>query len=162
MKNLKRSILIVFATASLFSCSKKVQTFQFGNQPYLPASTQNNVKTVENTISANTETNIITESPVNEAIAAAKLITTQPSKTQFSEKPNFKQRVLQKVIAKKIQKLEKKGGLDDKMKLGIVIALIGLLFIVIGSLISNLLGFLGVLALLIGLVIILLVALDMI
>ena len=166
MKNLTKTVIVAFAVSSLFSCSKKMQAFQFGNTP--SQTTYSSTSEVSDSkISASIQDaseNIILQNP---AIITAKNITTPISSTS-EVKPSFKQKLAQKIIAKKIQKLEKgRGGMSDKMKLGLVIALVSLLVLIIvaagllGGL-SNLFWLLGGLGLLTGLLIMLLALLEVI
>jgi hypothetical protein len=167
MKNLTKTILIAFIASSLFSCSKKMQAFQFGNNP----ATTNSSTNTDFKASASLEDDSKISMIENPAVIAAKTITSSKpnaSETTISEvKPSYKQKLAQKIIAKKIQKLEKKGGMNDKMKLGLVIALVSLLVLIIvaagllGGL-SNLFWLLGGLGLLAGLLIMLLVLLEVI
>jgi len=167
MKNLTKSIIIAFVASSLFSCSKKMQAFQFGNTP-AQISYANTTAPSDSKVSASIED--VSEISIieNPAIIAAKNIIASKSSTS-EVKPSFKQKVAQKIIAKKIQKLEKKGrgGMNDKMKLGLVIAAVSLLVLIIvaagllGGL-SNLFWLLGGLGLLAGLLIMLLALLEVI
>lgn len=170
MKNLTKTIIIAFAVSSLFSCSKKMQAFQFGNSPAQTYSSTNALS--DSKVSASIENVSETSIIENPAIIAAKNITSSKpttSESTISEvKPSFKQKLVQKMIAKKIQKIEKgRGGMDDKMKLGLIIALVSLLVLIIvaagllGGL-SNLFWLLGGLGLLAGLLIMLLSLLDVI
>ena len=170
MKNLTKTIIIAIAVSSLFSCSKKMQAFQFGKAPAQTYSSTN--AQADSKVSASSEDVSRTSMIENPAIIAAKNITSfKPavSKSAISEvKPSFKQKLVQRMIAKKIQKIEKgSGGMTDKMKLGLVIALVSLLVLIIvaagllGGL-SGLFWLLGGLGLLVGLLIMLLSFLDVI
>lgn len=171
MKKLTRTIVIAFAVSSLFSsCSKKMQAYQFGNSPAQTNSSANTLS--DSKASASLEGISETSMIENPAINAAKTITSSKptaSESTISEvKPSFKQKLAQKIIAKKIQKLEKKGGgMNDKMKLGLVIALVSLLVLIIVSAgllggLSGLFWLLGGLGFLTGLLIMLLVLLEVI
>jgi hypothetical protein len=174
MKKLTKTIVIAFAVSSLFSsCSKKMQAFQFGNTPAQTFHSNTNVLP-DSKVSASIENVLETSIIENPAIIAAKTITSSrpaTSESTISEvKPSFKQKLAQKIIVKKIQKLEKgkgKGGMSDKMKLGLVIALVSLLVLIIvaagllGGL-SQLFWLLGGLGLLAGLLIMLLALLEVI
>ena len=173
MKNLTKTLVIAFAVSSLFSsCSKKMQAFQFGNAP--SHSTYSNTNATVTDSKASASVNDVSETSIieNPAVVAAKnIIVTKngnPESTTSEVKPSFKQKLAQKIIAKKIQKLEKgRGGMNDTMKLGLVIALVSLLVLIIvaagllGGL-SNLFWLLGGLGLLGGLLIMLLSFLDVI
>ena len=171
MKNFKKSILILFSASLLLSCSKKMQAFQFGITPIhttISEVTEKEVNLLSSTIATNDETVNSTNLNENPAIAAAKeMIAAKAIKSEV--RPSLKQKLAQKIIAKKIQKLEKKGfgGMNDKMKLGLVIALVSLLVLIITSVallgaLSNLFWLLGGLGLLTGLVIMLLALLEVI
>lgn len=169
MKNLRKTIILAIAASTLFSCSKKMQSFQFGSPAHQNAQTTSSTTVADNaTASTNTEMEAIETASAPVVVAKAVTKSTIVENTPNADvKPSFKQKLAQKIIAKKIQKIEKKGGMDDKMKLGLVIALVSLLVLIItgagllGGL-SGLFWLLGGLGLLTGLVIMLLVLLDVI
>ena len=167
-KNIKL-LAISFLPFAFFACSKKMTAFQFGtlsHQETATASSNSNTNSSSiSTLSIDKKEVVILENP---AIFTAKQLT-ESAKLKFVEKiekPTFKQRLIQKAVAKKIQKIEKLQ-MKSNMKLGLVIAAVSLLVLIIvaagllGGL-SNLFWLLGGLGLLTGLLIMLLVALDVI
>ena len=167
-KNIKL-LAISFLPFAFFACSKKMTAFQFGtlsHQETATASSNFNTNSSSiSTVSIDKKEVVILENP---AIFTAKQLT-ESAKLKFVEKiekPTFKQRLIQKAVAKKIQKIEKLQ-MKSNMKLGLVIAAVSLLVLIIvaagllGGL-SNLFWLLGGLGLLTGLLIMLLVALDVI
>jgi sterol desaturase/sphingolipid hydroxylase (fatty acid hydroxylase superfamily) len=143
--------------------------FQFGtlsHQESVTASTNVNTENASITISSDeTEDVVVLENP---AIFNAKQLS-EPTNLESVEKvkkQTFKQRIIQKSFAKKIQKMER-VQMSSNMKLGIIIAAVSLLVLIIvaagllGGL-SGLFWLLGGLGLLTGLLIMLLVALDVI
>ncbi len=171
MKQFLKVLAISTLPFAFFACSKKMQTFQFGNTSPQETSTALNLK-IENlpietatTSSENTEMVLLT----NPSIIVAKQFN-EPTKIESKanvEMPTFKQRFIQKAITKKIKKIEKNLQVSKNMKLGIIIAAVSLLVLIIvaagllGGL-SGLFWLLGGLGLLTGLLIMLLVALDVI
>jgi len=177
MRKLHYSLAILALTATLCACSKKVTTFRFG-QPYhttTATTTSEDILTEEATIATSSTDETPNATTCEPVIVAKSMVTPSGTKTIEAEKtpvakPSLKQKIATKIIAKKIEKLEKQnkgGGMNDKMKLGIVIAAVSLLVLIVvaagllGGL-SSLFWLLGGLGLLTGLVIILLAALDVI
>ena len=172
MKKFIKVLAISTLPLAFFACSKKMTAFQFG--------TLSHQETVTASANVNTENLPITASNENEgtevaltspAIFTAKQLTEPVAiesikSVEKIEKPTFKQRLIQKAVAKKIQKIEKLQ-MTSNMKLGIIIAAISLLVLIVvaagllGGL-SSLFWLLGGLGLLTGLMIMLLVALDVI
>ena len=143
--------------------------FQFGTLSHQQTVTASaNINTENSSFITSSDTNegvVVLDNP---AIFTAKQLT-EPIKvepTVKNEKPTFKQRLIQKAVVKKIQKMER-VQMTSNMKLGIIIAAVSLLVLIIvaagllGGL-SNLFWLLGGLGLLTGLLIMLLVALDVI
>ena len=143
--------------------------FQFGTLSHQQTVTASaNINTENSSFTTSSDTNegvVVLDNP---AIFTAKQLT-EPIKvepTVKNEKPTFKQRLIQKAVVKKIQKMER-VQMTSNMKLGIIIAAVSLLVLIIvaagllGGL-SNLFWLLGGLGLLTGLLIMLLVALDVI
>lgn len=174
MKHFHKSLAFVLLTIALFSCSKKLQTFRFG-QPYyqqnsvntaLPKAEESMKPTEEQVVSASATTSeIATATP--EAVAVAKSIkmnapetTLAKEETKPNEKLSLKQKMAQK-IQKKIQKQMGKSGVSGNLRTGIIIAAIGLLLLIIAGVggfggASGVFWVLGAVALVVGLVIVLL------
>ena len=169
MKNFIKVLAVSSLPFAFFACSKKMQTFQFGNHPERGTAAISSNMTTDNFSVASTEKGNSVLELNNPAIEVAKQ-TNQPNKLETAttaERPTFKQRIAQKMIVKKIQKLEKAQEKGNYLKLGIVIAAVSLLVLIIvaagllGGL-SGLFWLLGGLGLLTGLLIILLDVLDVI
>lgn len=169
MKKFIKLLAISFLPFAFFACSKKMTAFQFGTLSHQETVTASaNVNSENSSISTASNENenvVVLENP---AIFTAKQLS-EPTKLESVEKiekPTFKQRLIQKAVAKKIQKIEKLQ-MTSNMKLGIIIAAVSLLVLIIvaagllGGL-SGLFWLLGGLGLLTGLLIMLLVALDVI
>jgi len=173
MKHLHKSLAALFLTIVLFSCSKKVQTFHFGQPYYNQNSTANStipqpeeaVKTEEQPMTVSTEKAQSMLLP--EAVTVAKSINEKPATTVINkenkptEKLTFKQKVAQKIIGKKLEKQMGKSGVSGNLRTGIIIAAIGLLLLIIAGVggfggASGVFWVLGAVALVIGLVIVLL------
>lgn len=173
MKHIHRSLTLVLATIALFSCSKKLQTFRFG-QPYYQQNSANNAPAplkeganeLEQPITVSTsESEPVAIAP--EAVAIAKELDKKPVSTlsteenKPAEKLSFKQKVAKKIIGKKIQKEMGRSGVSGNLRTGIIIAAIGLLLLIIAGVggfggASGVFWVLGAVALVIGLVIVLL------
>lgn len=169
MKKFIKLLAISTLPFAFFACSKKMTAFQFGtlsHQENVTAST--NVNSESSPITASNENEGNVEVLNNPAIFTAKQlnVATKVESVEKVEKPTFKQRLIQKAVAKKIQKMEK-VQMKSNMKLGLIIAAVSLLVLIIvaagllGGL-SGLFWLLGGLGLLTGLLIMLLVALDVI
>jgi uncharacterized membrane protein len=173
MKHLSKPFVALCILLSLFSCSKKVTTFQFG-QPYHQNNSAKTETASEKLTQPETEDfsklpvaeKTHSESPLQEKEALTTLLEptkAEASETKPTEKPTFKQKMLKKAVAK-IQKKQDKGGLSGlskNMRIGILIAAIGLLILIMTAIIgfggaSGIFWFLGAVALLVGLIIILL------
>lgn len=176
-KNLTKIFAITTLTFSFFACSKKVQTFQFG-QPYYQAPTTASTATpAANSNLETAETNALTSSAENDvqsaaatqlsdALVAAKQFqataTTTPSADKVSEKPSLKQKMLTKYLNKKVQKLNKengRSGVSGNLRLGIILAAIGLILCLVATVAGGagvIFWLLGIILLVIGLILILL------
>lgn len=177
MKHLHKSLTVLCLSVALFSCSKKLQTFKFG-QPYY----QNNTATAQQNAPeapiANEERNSTVEASTNheavvtatpDAIAVVKAVkasstkkSVEPIATESTskEKLSLKEKIAKKVN-KKIQKQMGKTGVSGNLRIGIIVAAIGLLVLIIAGIggfggASGVFWILGAIALLIGLIIILL------
>ena len=172
MKKFIKVLAITTLPLSFFACSKKMTAFQFGtlsHQETVTASTH--IISTDNSpiATASNDNEGVEVALENPAIFTAKQLTNSKNLESIEkiEKPTFKQRFAQKVMAKKIQKMEKGMQVSGNMKLGIIIACVSLLVLIIvaagllGGL-SGLFWLLGGLGLLTGLMIMLLVALDVI
>ncbi len=175
MKHLHKIFTTFCLSAALFSCSKKVHTFQFG-QPYYqnPVSADNRVKqdiSPEKTgiaeASVVEKATLTTPEAIQVATALKDASKTAPTKNDAPEKLTFKQKLAKKVAAKikkqneKIQKQTGKTGVTGNLRIGIIVAGIGLLVLIIAGIggfggASGVFWILGAIALLIGLIIILL------
>ena len=172
MKHLHKSLMAICLTFALFSCSKKVQTFRFG-QPYYQ---ENSAKAVqpnptniqqEESMHASSAQQHQIEPTATEAIVVAKSIKEsnnavkiEPTENKPVEKLSLKEKVTKK-INKKIQKQMGRSGVSGNLRTGIIIAAIGLLLLIIAGVggfggASGVFWVLGAVALVIGLVIVLL------
>ena len=175
MKKLLQILLMVSVSLGIFSCSKKVTTFNFG-KPYHNENV-NNVKTQEVKLA---DENILLEDEISTATTDKSLSNLKPAviniespkakplevsndPTISKEKQSFKAKSISKLIKKKIEKFQKKNEIDNKILLGIIIASIGVLLVIL-SVIGGPQGFvlfvLGLVGVLVGSLIILLAALD--
>ena len=177
MKKFLQNLLVISLSLGIFSCSKKVTTFNFG-KPYHNQDVNNGkaeeVKLADQIIeleneqpTASTEKGFSDLKPVSIIIESPKTKSLEVSKntTVGKEKQSFKEKAITKLIKKKIQKLEENQAINSKIKLGIIIAAIGVLFLILsilGGSIGLVFFILGLVGLLAGLLIILLAALDVI
>ncbi|MBC7389455.1 MAG: hypothetical protein H7329_09615 [Opitutaceae bacterium] len=177
MKKFIQNLLIISVSLGIFSCSKKVTTFNFG-KPYhdqqLSACKVQDIKMSDESIVLNDElttassgTEIQAAEPVKVNIQRAETTSpATPNKVTNKEKPSFKEKMVAKMLKKKIEKMEKNQALDKKIVIGIVIASIGLLFLILavafGGAPGTIFFILGAIGLVAGLLIILLSALDVI
>ena len=176
MKHLHKSLTVLCLSVVLFSCSKKLQTFKFG-QPYYHNNSASAQKNITETPVANEEENTTAQVSTGneavavtpEAIAVAKAVkssspkeSVEPITTESTskEKLSLKEKIAKKVN-KKIQKEMGKSGVSGNLRTGIIVAAIGLLVLIIAGIggfggASGVFWILGAIALLIGLIIILL------
>ncbi len=178
MKKFLQNVLVISISMGIFSCSKKVTTFNFG-KPYHDQSVNNykaqDVKILNEAIildeqaSASIETSVTEVKPVSIKIEETSAKSLEIINTPVVEKKKsaFKDRLITKMIKKKIEKLEKGPALEKNMKIGIIIAAISLAVLItvaIGGfgVLSTPFWILGVLGLLGGATIIVLSALDVI
>jgi hypothetical protein len=169
MKKFIKVLAISILPLAFFACSKKMTAFQFGTLSHQETVTASiNVNDENLPISASNDDQEEKVAITNPSIFNAHQIT-KPTNVEpivKIEKPTFKQRLIQKAVAKKIQKIEKLQ-MSSNMKLGLIIAAVSLLVLIVvaagllGGL-SGLFWLLGGLGLLTGLLIMLLVALDVI
>lgn len=177
MKHLHKSLTVLCLSVALFSCSKKLQTFKFG-QPYYQNNTATAqdrvpeaapVSTDEANVSAQTSSADGAVVTTPEAVAVAKAIkasSTQESTAPMAKETTTKEKLslkekLAKKVNKKIQKEMGKSGVSGNLRTGIIVAAIGLLVLIIAGIggfggASGVFWILGAIALLIGLIIILL------
>jgi len=171
MKNLFKTLVIISISIGIFSCSKKVTTFNFG-KPYHdqqePLVKESVNPGEEEIITASTpESPVVIQKQEIIDIKPAAVVDSKKIATVKAEKPTFKERIVTKMLKKKIAKIENKQDIDNNMKIGIVIAAVSLVVLIVvaagllGGL-SSLFWLLGGLGLLTGLIIILLSALDVI
>jgi hypothetical protein len=167
MKNVVKVLVSSFLLYAFVSCTKKTQTFQFGHYPERTMVADPVILLPENFPTASISNEnlylakpaIVLQKQIRKSVAAEKVVT--------DKKPTFKQQMVQKLLVRKIQKMEEAQAKGNYLKVGIVIAAVSLLILIVvaagllGGL-SSLFWLIGGLGLLTGLLLILLDVLDVI
>lgn len=170
MKNLSSVFcwLILLISGMFFSCNSrnvKVNTLAKEYHHLIKPSASSSFSSNSEVLASNSETYVgsIEDNEAKAAInnAAEALNVTKETQVRIAA-PSMKEKIVVKLINKKIDKLMKanessnvaKGGLKERMKVGLFSAALGLLLVILGVLFSKVIFIIGLIVLFLGILLI--------